>query len=464
MDRMPGDEQAALIRDLQQVVDGVRAGGNAEDLLAKVASDKSRTPDTVLRMCEAFNKAKATHYLSKTGMDARAEAFSLVDPNKVLAKAFDFEKTAAAAARKPLRIQDYSQIDFNSTPLLQKTASEEQSRKPVVEDRSVVMRQIHRYKIQKEAQETEVFSKARQAKLAAKLEFSNFSDRYRRLPEADQRRAAQNIMNKYAEDGHMLLKLAHINYNLPEPEYRRTAKAVIFPADDVHRSADLFMEKRASCLVAERLTAFFAKEAGGLMSSVINTASTAMTGRSADKMLGESDDEKPDTTMTPEFQLRRDKLRNDLNIRQLVLSDKYLQTLPKEKVEQAYNMLISMDPDLGRTETPELTPLRPLTHWIIDQDFKVTPADMKNMADIYLKNTDAQLKGQMLRKELRMGAPAPAPKNETGLNTSPSSDLVGSTASTLGAILTPPSGGSGKSKGGGGNANQNTAGMTPVVP
>ena len=84
-----------IIRGIEKVIGMTRSGVSANEAFTKVANELQFSPEIIHRACEAFNKSKSVHVMTKSAAAQRANSFEIADPAAVVDSLFGGMQKAA---------------------------------------------------------------------------------------------------------------------------------------------------------------------------------------------------------------------------------------------------------------------------------------------------------------------------------------------------------------------------------
>lgn len=228
MEKMSKSNERRLLKALEKAAMCSQGEHDPDQVLIKVSSEYSLTPNEILRVVETYNKAKSVSFLKNASADHRASDFPLANATNIIKAVFAESKTAEEYKDFSTRLREYTDIPL---PMSVEKVAEEKKRQ------SATLRDMGSF--WKEA--TEFFDEC--AGLAEDAR-RNYAENLHKVETAmrkvsdycatcqgkELRKIAGLIVNGYGEQG--LKFINDVNNRLPKPllpKLEKTAHAAMFP-------------------------------------------------------------------------------------------------------------------------------------------------------------------------------------------------------------------------------------------
>lgn len=235
--------EQSVMSAIEQIIDNSKHMPDTD--LNKIAADvfenfDGMTPQLVKRACEAFNKSKSIHTLSKRASEDRGEDFPLIDSQAVVNKIFGYHKKEASANfEMPARTLQDNMLDMQQG--MSKVASD-WGHTVIEEDPRVLDRAIIRETEAVERGIAKVREKAFIHKQAGEDAIRRICQVVRRMHPKPMMKVARLAVNRYGDDGERLMKLVGA-FTKTEFPLHKTAAAAIFPLEEPYTSLTIAIDE-----------------------------------------------------------------------------------------------------------------------------------------------------------------------------------------------------------------------------
>ena len=242
--KLTKETEMTVMSTIEKIIDNSRHMPDAD--LNKIAADVFKetdglTPELCRRACEAYNKSKSVHTLQKRACDDRAESFSLIDSDAVIADIYGYH-TKVAIAKLDLNIptlQDNA-LKAQQTGIVKIASDEELA--TLTPDTRVTERAIHRAVVDIEKSMDRFHAKVANHRHSSEEATHRVCQIMRRLPTKRMQKVARLAINRYGDDGVRFMKVigAHTS---SEFNLQKTAAAAIFPLEEPYTSVSIAIDE-----------------------------------------------------------------------------------------------------------------------------------------------------------------------------------------------------------------------------
>ena len=234
VEKMSPQDEGRVMKCLTSAVGLTRTGSTPDDALTKAAADAGLEPEMVRRSCEAFNKSKSVHLLTKLSADRRAEPFELADVDKVLGRLFAPQEKQAA---------EMPQGDWSGLGLRKAAEAKPEPRVNswTHEHEGVVHARLQKQVIRGLEKFASLRDEMNIREEAVKQSTMAVADQMRHLRPDALQKVARLVVNRYGDDGARLMRYVSLKLRQDLP-LEKTACSAVFPLSEPYLAVNKAMD------------------------------------------------------------------------------------------------------------------------------------------------------------------------------------------------------------------------------
>lgn len=384
MEKMSKSNERRLLKALEKAAMCSQGEHDPDQVLIKVSSEYSLTPNEILRVVETYNKAKSVSFLKNASADHRASDFPLANATNIIKAVFAESKTAEEYKDFSTRLREYTDIPL---PMSVEKVAEEKKRQ------SATLRDMGSF--WKEA--TEFFDEC--AGLAEDAR-RNYAENLHKVETAmrkvsdycamcqgkELRKIAGLIVNGYGEQG--LKFINDVNNRLPKPllpKLEKTAHAAMFPTAEPFLSiAEAFHSgRRLSLSIRNQQTI----EKLSAMEGLPNPARTYQSIMGSDKAPTEEVSLDPQTGVQDQWSNYLRSIQAKKMLYNLYRFDPIIKSYPLDDVLDVFNEVSEVTPALSGNKAWMRSNLRRM----LTQGKALDPFELKDLFNTEKTKVDSNL-------------------------------------------------------------------------
>jgi hypothetical protein len=262
MEKMSKEDEASILRALENVVQMTNKGVSPDEALHKVAEAERFGPHVIQRMVEAYNVSKTLSHMKHATGPERADSFPLADAVPVLEKMYPEKvlspREKAAATFKPPEYVAKSDINFmERMTKLARALPQTKSPAPLPRDRDAAARRLMHKRSMLRREHDQAKSAYREQWRTLQETVKEAAQYFRSIPHTSFHQVERNVTGDHGGIGQAIMNLvyqqAHVKEARDNTEKPRAVAydASVQPYPQIKKAIDLAweVEKLASAAV-----------------------------------------------------------------------------------------------------------------------------------------------------------------------------------------------------------------------